>query len=377
MALAEPVLELIRVIHAAGVEPRRWLDALLAMGRHFDARAGIVLTSATNSDELTFNAEFGSDPEWQALFNQEYCRPDVNPLLPEFRKGRPGTVAADWMLVPKRDLLRSRFYNEWCEPQGYHGFVGVITALDTRAVGGLMLTRDRKPGDFRREEIALLELLAPHLVQATAASRSIGALQGRLRLCEALLDVAADPVVVVNRDARLVSSNARAAALLARCDGMQLRGGKLVANRHDVTTVLHRRVRAATQMTPPTAGTLAAPRSPEACPYAVLVAPIPVEATGGLPAEPLAAVLIADPGAASPDAAGMLRSIYGLTEAEAKLVALLALETPPLAQAAEQLGVTLETVKTHLKHACSKMGVRRQSEVVRLALRTAAALRPP
>ena len=375
MSTAEPVLELIGLIHAAGIEPRRWLDALLAMGRHFDACAGIVLTSPADKDQLSFNAEFGSDPEWQDLFNREYCQPGVNPLLPEFRKGRLGTVAADWMLVPKRDLMRSRFYNEWSKPQDFHGYVSVVTAADACAVGGLMLTRGRKAGDFCREEIALLEALAPHLVQAIATSRHIGALQGRLRLCEALLDVAAEPVMVVDGAARLISANARGAALLEKSDGIRVRGGKLVANRHEVTEALHGRVRAATQMEMPRAGTLAAPRGAEARPYAVLVAPIPVEASDGLAGEPLAAVLVADPDTASPQTVGVLRTLYGLTEAEARLVALLAHETPPLAEAAEQLGVTLETVKTHLKHARSKMGVRRQSEVVRLALRTSVAAR--
>jgi DNA-binding CsgD family transcriptional regulator len=235
-----------------------------------------------------------------------------------------------------------------------------------------MLTRGRRPGDFRREEVVLLNTLAPHLVQATAASRRIGALEGRLRLCEALLDVAAEPVAVVNADARLVTANARAEALLAGGDGVKLRRGRLVADRHEVTAALHRRVRAATRMNPPVAGMLAAPRSRERCPYSVLVTPIPVEAAEGLPAEPLAAVLIADPNAPPRDACQALQSVYGLTPAEAKLAALLAHEAPSLPLAAERLGVTRETVRTHLKHACSKMGVRRQSEVVRLALRTAA-----
>lgn len=374
MSLAEPVLDLIGLIYAAGAEPRRWLEALLAIGRHFDACSGIVLTSPTDSDQLTFNVEFGSDPDWQALFNREYCHPSVNPLLPEIRKGQVGSVAADWMLVPKRDLLRSPFYNEWSKPQDLHGYVSVVTAADAHAIGGLMLTRGRTAGDFRKEEIALLQALAPHIVQAMATSRRIGALQGRVRLCEALLDVAAEPVAVVDGESRLISANASAAALLARSDGIRVQGGKLVANRHEVTAALHGRVRAATQPLSPRAGNLAAPR-PGARPYAVLVAPIPVEASDGLPAEPLAAVLVADPDTASPPTAGILRSVYGLTKAEARLVSLLAHETPPLAEAADQLGVTLETVKTHLKHARSKMGVRRQSEMVRLALRTSVAAR--
>jgi DNA-binding CsgD family transcriptional regulator len=71
---------------------------------------------------------------------------------------------------------------------------------------------------------------------------------------------------------------------------------------------------------------------------------------------------------------GLMR-VYNLTRAEAVLVDLIARDGPSLAEAADRLGVGRETVRTHLKRAYDKTGVRRQSDLTRLALQTVAPLR--
>lgn len=79
-------------------------------------------------------------------------------------------------------------------------------------------------------------------------------------------------------------------------------------------------------------------------------------------AQPLALVLVASSQsrALSVDALGRM---FGLTPAEARLTQMLVLGQS-LDEASQVLLVSLNTVKTHLKRIFSKMGVRRQSELV-------------
>ena len=65
--------------------------------------------------------------------------------------------------------------------------------------------------------------------------------------------------------------------------------------------------------------------------------------------------------------ADRLRRLYGLTRAEAH-VALAVLRGDGLQAAADALGVTLATVKTHLQHVFGKTGTQRQAELVNLLL---------
>ena len=114
--------------------------------------------------------------------------------------------------------------------------------------------------------------------------------------------------------------------------------------------------------------TLVVKRRSGARPYTIVASCVPLDATGLTPGRQLVAVFIADPDAIPPDTAAGLQAAYDLTPAEADLVALLAHQTPSLAEAAQKLGVSVTTVKTHLKHCFEKTGAQRQTELVRLAL---------
>lgn len=64
-----------------------------------------------------------------------------------------------------------------------------------------------------------------------------------------------------------------------------------------------------------------------------------------------------------------IQRAHGLTRAEARVAARLS-EGAPLLEIASELQVGLETVRTHLRNAFRKTGVRRQAELVSLVLRS-------
>jgi PAS domain-containing protein len=103
-----------------------------------------------------------------------------------------------------------------------------------------MLCRDRRSGDFADDEIALLQALSPRLVRAVGLSRHLGALEGKRQLSEALLDVAAKPVIVVEPDGRIVQANHAAWRILDAADGLLLHRDRLAAARPADTSALRR-----------------------------------------------------------------------------------------------------------------------------------------
>ena len=82
-------------------------------------------------------------------------------------------------------------------------------------------------------------------------------------------------------------------------------------------------------------------------------------------------VRIIDPVSQPPLDESALRELYLLTKAEAHLACNLA-SGITLEQAAETGHVSINTMRTHLAHIFSKMGVRQQSQLVSLVLLTAA-----
>jgi DNA-binding CsgD family transcriptional regulator/PAS domain-containing protein len=374
MTLADDVINLIGQIYEAGVEPRLWDATLVRLGDRFRANGGILATTVGGSNQLSFCSEFGGEPEWQDAYNREFHKPELNPLFPAFRRLRPGLAAADWMVLPKQNLIRSAFYNEWSTPQDRHTYLGLVTSAGPPAVGAMMFCRDPRSGDFAPDEVALLQALSPHLVRAVGLSRHLGALEGKRQLNDALLDVAARPVIVVEPDGRIVQANDAAWRILDAADGLLVRSDRLAAARPADTSTVRRRIKATAERDLAACGAMAVMRRSGALPYSVAMTPVPIDAVGLERGRVLVAVFVADPHANPPDLAKTLQTTYGLTPAEASIVELLAHETPSLVEAADRLGVSQTTIKTHLRHCYHKTGTRRQTELIRLALATATGL---
>ena len=75
----------------------------------------------------------------------------------------------------------------------------------------------------------------------------------------------------------------------------------------------------------------------------------------------MAAVYVIDPGSARLVNENHLRELFGLTPAEAAIAALLT-QGCTAEEAAERTGVTMNTIRTHLKRTLEKTGCRRQAE---------------
>jgi DNA-binding CsgD family transcriptional regulator len=110
-------------------------------------------------------------------------------------------------------------------------------------------------------------------------------------------------------------------------------------------------------------GAIHVPRA-GARPLALLVTPLTRGAVGS---GPLHAVFITDPDAEIETPVATLTRLYGLTATESEVAGeLLAGRTPE--ELAAQLGISIHTARTHVKHILAKTGTRRQSELLRLLL---------
>jgi DNA-binding CsgD family transcriptional regulator len=77
------------------------------------------------------------------------------------------------------------------------------------------------------------------------------------------------------------------------------------------------------------------------------------------------ALVVCDRAALTTASPVALRKLYGLTPAEQRVVSAL-VAGASVRDAAGQMGITLNTIRRHLKQIFAKMGVARQSDLVRL-----------
>ena len=84
-----------------------------------------------------------------------------------------------------------------------------------------------------------------------------------------------------------------------------------------------------------------------------------------------AAVFIIDPEEGATLDTPTLHQLFGLTPAEARLCIAL-VKGKSVEEYAREAGISSNTARTHVKRIYSKTGVRRQSELVRLLLKSSA-----
>lgn len=193
-------------------------------------------------------------------------------------------------------------------------------------------------------------------------------LRGCARGAEAVLALLPLGVIVLDGRLRLQSANRAAQGLLGQHKGLiQDADRRLVATSVEANRALQQHLSWALLGSAAAGGPAPSCRSLRVQGAGgtlhLGVAPLPT-----LPPEAAAVtVFVSDPDAALPTLPDVLTQTYRLTPAEAQLTAALA-QGLTLVEIARQRGLSMNTVRTQLKSASAKVGVRRQADLVRVAL---------
>jgi DNA-binding CsgD family transcriptional regulator len=175
-----------------------------------------------------------------------------------------------------------------------------------------------------------------------------------LRFVEALLDRLPIGVIALSPAGAILRTNAAADAILRERDGLERHRDLLRGGRAAMTTVLRAAIAAG-------CGAVLLPRSAGRAPLAAVVAPLGPAAPGGL------ALFIMDPDAPLRTPLALLRNLFGLTPAEARLALILG-EGDTVKEAAEALGVSVSTIRYQLRQIFAKTKTDRQPALMRLLL---------
>jgi len=141
---------------------------------------------------------------------------------------------------------------------------------------------------------------------------------------------------------------------------------------------LHRIINSASQREPTlsidSGGIMKIDRPSGLRPYSLLIAPLNLEVSYLNFRQPAALIFINDPEQPMEPVEKILQQLFDLTPAEARFATVL-MQGKDITEAAEELGISQNTAKTHLKHIFQKTGAKRQSELVQLLLNSLAVLK--
>ncbi len=369
--LEEAGLPLLDAIYAAGADFSLWPQALIKLADAFGAQDAILGITGPYSLPL-MNFAPRSDPAYMALYHERYGVMDD--AWQRIMARSMGSMATDEMLSTPAQRSRSTIYNEWSRPQGYDHVLGGPLMAQQGWVTGLMVPRRRA---FCDDSVRMLSWLSGHLARAVQLNIRLATNDLRLVASTQLLQSLPRAAFVLNANACLLMSNSAGEALLRPGGGLYLREGQVLVHDPRVQQRFASLVRESLnvhwlsprygQAEPMnTDAEILLPR-PGQPPRRLLVAPLrhtdASRAAHIMPA--LASVLIIEADAPKPSIPALLQQRYGLTPAEARLALEMAQGDGKTA-AAERLGISFSTARSHLSRIFDKTGVRRQAELVRL-----------
>jgi DNA-binding CsgD family transcriptional regulator len=363
--------ELVESVYDLALEPDQWPQLLRRVAGAFGAHAGSITQENMESGEgggLTL----GLAPEVPGLYFGHYATRNVlrrlakpRELMKDFRP----TITVDEETLPKRALMKSEFYVDFLRPAGIHSVMTV--GLWARGVefAGVDLFRPLGRPGFSAQEVRLAQALHPHLIRAFRLGRKVAETRELGEAMAAALDRSPYGLFILGDDGRVRHANAAGERLLGEPGGLRAIFGRLSAPSPDDSRRLQRLIAAACGAAGPrVGGTMAVRRPGERAPLSVVVAPTRERAFSVLPAGPSVIVCVTDPEAAAGVPESLLRELFDLTSAQAKVAAALIAGRSPR-QAAEALGLSFYTVRAHLARIFEKTGAHRQSELVALMTR--------
>lgn len=280
------------------------------------------------------------------------------------KQGFPAIVLSQ-ELVSAKELMRSEWY-DYCRRLDTFHVLGAQFHVTDNLSAQFGAQRPRRSRPFDDSSRRRMSLLLPHLQRALQIKMRLGVFNQFQAVTLDLLDRAGIAVFLLDGSRRLLFANRLAEEILERRSGLRLVGGRVSVDAASASGFDHAVREAALTSSGRglnSGGTLNV-LGDDGTTTRLFISPLArdhVPCGSGSPA----ALMLANHADAVPcPATGSLRDAFGLTRAEAQLLAAV-VGGSDLPTYADSHGISIETARTHLKRVLNKTGHHRQIDMVR------------
>jgi DNA-binding CsgD family transcriptional regulator len=365
----DALLDLVGQFYDCAVEPSGWPAALERLANVLDGRDVAITLNSISRPGFAMRANWNIDAEFEAAMAANY---PTNPLLPAVWYNSVDEPFSLLGTLDEEELRKTTWYKNTVGAYGYRDAAISLLAKSSSQFGSLSVQRKTDQEPFQPADLALLRTLAPHIRRAVLIGDLLEARALARDTLSATLDLMNAGVVLTEADGKIVHANAVAERLLDSRNAMRRDGGELTARDAQSATELRDAIALAasgTTLDIPKSGLTVALKAADGRDLAAWVLPLDGGLRGDLGANiaARAAVFVRELGDTSPIPAELFVRRYGITAAECRVL-LLIVQGMTLTEAAESLGISVATAKTHLSRLFHKTGTQRQAELVRLAM---------
>lgn len=371
--------QLIENIYMTAGEPGSWQSLLGDLVTATGSRSARLLVMNTDADRVTSSIKVNIDD----TCHQQYADYFVNkcPWRPELRRMPPGRLYSTYLHFSCRqpEFYQTEFYNDWAKRLDiHHGLCGTIYGDSLRTVQ-LLIQRTRDQGHYTETDTTFVNGLVPHMRHSFLIADQIAGSRARAEAIAIAADSETLPFLLIDKALKVIYASPGAERIINGGAQLTVKNGKPLIdddlqNRH-LYRLLRQCVSAAdTRIFQTVGGRLAVPR-PGRSDLQLLVRPVhPDIALLAGEAGVYAAVYLYEPDAGIRIDRKRLRELYELSEAESR-VAVAMVDTPDSEAVAKRCGISLHTVRSHIKSLFAKTQTHNRAALMKRLLTGPARMR--
>jgi DNA-binding CsgD family transcriptional regulator/PAS domain-containing protein len=358
---------IIGSIYDAAIDPTLWRLALQNACEFIGGHSAVLFWHDAATERSEALHQYNEDPYYNALYFEKYL--PMNPMFPAATFMEAGIVHTTNDVMPQSELVKTRFYREWIEPQGIVDAIAVNLEKGATRTSLLNFRMDATYGVADEEALRRTRLLVPHFQRAVTIGRLFD--QGKTTetaLTETLDHVEAG-VFLAGVDGQIVFANAEAKAMLDDGTLVRAKDDSLVAVVPEANRML-KDIFIAAEKGDASVGVdgVAIPLSASSQDrWFAHVLPLTSgnRQQAGAMYSAVAAVFIRKRALDKPPPLEALTKRYKLTASEVRVLDAV-VKVSSVKAMSEMLGVSQATVKTHLHNLFRKTATSRQSDLVKL-----------
>lgn len=351
---------LIGRIYDCALSPQGWPGTLEEVCARLHAKAASIHTLNPLNGTIGLYIGHGVDPAYQRSLMQQYAA--LSPTGAAIFMSELEQPVGVFDLIDEDEFRETRFYKEWCAPQGYYDMLGALIAKRPSEIGAVSATRLECQERFGAEEREFLSLLAPHVRRSVAIA---GILEHKAQTAAELaaaMDGLSTAILIIDASAKIVRANTAAKSLLESAEGITQADGRLAVHDEEVRAAFKAAIAPDTvQAALGVARTFVIPGADGA---RIFAAVLPLEGAAGR-----FAVCLKPEEPDIPAVGRHLEAVFGMTPREVSIVLPL-LQGRNLSDIAEGLGISMPTARTHLQRLFKKTGTQTQGNLVRIVLQS-------
>jgi DNA-binding CsgD family transcriptional regulator len=368
MSDAEHLSAVIGSIYDTALHPEKWRGALAEITKYMNGKASLfgLHDAAVRKGDVFYS--WGDDPKYTELYFRQYAT--LNPtLVPLSLHVKPGEVFSISTVIPYDEFCRTRLYLEWVKPQGYGDATHVLIEKSATSLAHLGTVHGPEDSPVGEKVRARMRRLAPHICRAVAIGKMLDFHKAEAVMVSSALDQIAAGIVFVRTAGEIACANAAARKLLDEKTIVRELDGKLTVLDRDAEKPFLTAVSSAASGdgvgNGPAFTVALSARDGSRFVAHVLSLAVGRRQEVGSRLDAVAAVFLHQTDVPTPTMFEAVADHFKLSPSELRVLFAI-VEVGGVPETARVLGVSEETVRTHLKHVFGKTGTNRQADLVRL-----------